>query len=248
LAGVVGEAVIVNPSEEIQKAMKKIVIATAVVMALLSLSFPAFAEENERIHVLQKKLYTLDGKHDITPFFATSINDKYTSHIGGGLSYSYHLFESLALQVDGMYVNGDETSLTKELKELFQKNPIEPQRMQFKYYAGGDVLWYPIYGKFSLVSELALHYNFYFIGGAGVVGTRVFDPAQGKTVDRDSALFAGNVGAGMQLFIIRWLCLKLEFRDIIYTATGNTLAGNTLTKESNTRNNMMFVAGVGFLL
>lgn len=228
--------------------MKKIIIATTVVMALLSLSLPVHAEENERIAVLQKKLYTLDGKHDITPFFATSVNDKYTSHLGGGLSYSYHLFESLALQVEGLYVAGSETSLTKELKELFQKNPIEPQRMQMKYFAGGDLVWYPIYGKFSLISEVALHYNFYFIGGAGIVGTRVFDPSLNKERDVDSALFAGNIGGGMQLFIIKWLSLKLEFRDIIYTATGLTGAGTEQKKESDTRNNTMFVIGVGFLL
>ena len=225
--------------------MKKFLTVAVILLVFACATFPAMAEENEKVQVLQKKAYIQAGKHELTPWFSVSVADKYTSEIGGGLQYQYHILESLGVQAEGFYFSSGETSLTSQLRDL-NKEPIEPQLMQMVGYAGANILWYPLYGKLSLISEVALSYNIYIQGGAGVMFSRVYDASVDK-YSEPSPQFAGTFGVGASLFILKWLDLKIEIRDIIFNASGaGTNSGGDV--NSAIRNNVMFNVGVGFLL
>jgi outer membrane beta-barrel protein len=224
--------------------MKKVLIAAAAFAMVALVAGPVLAEENEKIAVLQQKQFLVKGKHELTPLFAVSMADKYTAHIGGGLAYTYHMLETLSIQAEGMYLYGYDSSLTNELYKK-QAAPVESDRTEMTYYAGVDLIWAPLYGKLNLFSAATVSFNIYLTGGAGVVGTKVYNVTDKVYKNVDAAKFAGKVGGGLQFFALNWLNIKFEFSDIIFTATGQDNEGKAV---SSTLNNAMFILGVGFLL
>jgi outer membrane beta-barrel protein len=227
--------------------MKKVLIVAAVAVTVAMISFfslEAAAEENEKISVLQLRAFSQKGKHELTPFFAVSMNDKYTSHLGGGAQYAYHALEILGIQATGMYLYGFDSSLTNELYKK-QAAPVEPDRTMMTYYAGADLLLYPLYGKLNLFGAASVNFNIFILGGAGVLGTKVYNITDKKYKSVDAARFGGSVGGGLQFFALNWLNVKFEFRDIIFSASGKDNSGQPV---SAVLNNAMFMLGVGFML
>jgi len=223
--------------------------ALVTIFVLVAVSLPVMAEENEKIQVLQKKFFTNSGKHELTPFFFTTMASSYTWSTGAGLSYTYHIIEPLAVQAEGIYMWNGETSLWDQLHK--QGGYIdEPDRMRMNYYAGANVVWYPFYGKFDLFGYAAVNYNIYLLGGVGYVGTevtRIGDKQKGG-VDSEvkGGTIGGSVGGGIQFWALKWLDVKVEFRDFIYNAKGLNEAQDA--DMSKVRNNAVFILGVGFLL
>jgi outer membrane beta-barrel protein len=133
----------------------------------------------------------------------------------------------------------------------------------------------PFYGKFSVASELPLHFNFYFNAGVGVAMVKyngiigcAADIPGGSTgcpgaPDDPAAYFAetkpaiaGNIGGGLRLYITKLVSARVEFRDVIFQ--DRYYSGLTLDKAASTRSTLasspgithvpLLMLGVGFLL
>lgn len=104
------------------------------------------------------------------------------------------------------------------------------------------VRWAPIYGKINVAAELPIHFQAYLLAGAGVGGmerdslnycignpnTRrqavcnVRDPSQHDPGNRLEPLRSSAVkpmfvgGGGLRFFVLDWLGLKLEVRDVAF--------------------------------
>ncbi|MBI5525211.1 MAG: outer membrane beta-barrel domain-containing protein [Deltaproteobacteria bacterium] len=227
--------------------MNRTTVAAAFLTAVVCLPPAAGAGDNERIHALQARTYPLALRHDITPWFAVTLNDHNTSHIGGGLSYAFHLNEGFALQLDGLFFSSKNSSYSDEMYQL-QVSPVGATRMRMNYWGGMNLVWYPIYGKFDFLSLFVAHFNVYLLGGGGVVGTSFYNYYVGETEKIDSSLFAGSLGGGFQIFIIKYLDLKFEIRDILFTAHLPPGYNATPENSSATKNELMFMIGLGVLL
>src|SRR5438874_13340627 len=80
-------------------------------IATLIVSFAAAAQQEpqeavglpdpdvQRIHVLEKRPFTEEGRWELSLFGLTQVNPKFTVHTGVSLEAAYHLRENLAAQL-----------------------------------------------------------------------------------------------------------------------------------------------------
>ncbi|MBI5525210.1 MAG: outer membrane beta-barrel domain-containing protein [Deltaproteobacteria bacterium] len=247
--------------------MRTTPVAVLVLVAVLLAPLCATADVAELPPVVQKRLHPLAGRHEITPFFTASVFDAYSSYMGGGLGYSYHIFDLLSVRAKGFYAAGSDVKYKVDQKTEDERTlyPPEVTRMTFNYYAGGDLVFHPVYGKLSLVSSAAVNYGFYMFGGAGYMGTAVKNPVDGTS--KGGGTIGGNLGGGLQIFALKWLTLNVEISDLMYsvsstskdittiyeTKTGPEGGPLTVVKpgevaDSKFNNNIFVNVGVGFLL
>jgi hypothetical protein len=105
--------------------------------------------DRDDIHSIHKKLYTKEGRHELTlPLGAILNNEGYGL---AGLQYTYHIFENFGIEaVNGLFgfQFGDDDKL-------------------FAYQA--SVTFSPLYGKISFFTWLVANFDIYMLAGAGVV-------------------------------------------------------------------------------
>ena len=104
---------------------------------------------------------------------------------------------------------------------------------QMSLNAGLELQWAPIYGKIGLVAEKFIEFNMY-----GAIGPTflMYGPQNTPTV-------GGNLGVGARFFINKFLCVRLEIRDIIYNESF------TLPEaKSSIRNQLMGEVGISIFL
>lgn len=189
--------------------------------------------------LISNKLYPMQFRLEFTGFFDMSYADKYVEHLGGHGALTFHVFDWLAVEGFGGYLVGDETNITKRVRDPVNGGrsarnlrndpslcatptcePELPDVWQTTWFAGADVQWAPIYGKLSVVSEYDLNFQLYGLLGGGVEGVRrrVNGDANGdgNANDYDSGPgFRANVnyGLGLRLMPWRWVALRVELRN-----------------------------------
>lgn len=143
--------------------------------------------ERDDIHSIHKKLYTKQGRHELSLGVGSIFNNDGYALVTGG--YTYHLFENLGLEAAlGGYG--------------FQFNDSN----HILFFQSG-VTFSPLYGKLSLFTWSVVNFDIYLAGGAGVVNYSGLNTGSG---------FMGNFGVGERFFINEYLSCKVEFRDYIY--------------------------------
>lgn len=193
----------------------------------------------ETIYAVQGKRFLAQGHFELTPQFAQSVNDSFTSHTGLMVSGLYHLKENVALEATiGLFgwwdepgvttprLGGRDTDLTTELK---QKENLAPERVklyQFPYILAADLQWSPLYGKVN-VQELALgQFNLYLSVGAGAAGLQLETLTPGVPDKKFVALrgpggvlppmaLTTSFGGGLRFYFTEWLGLRVEVRDYV---------------------------------
>ncbi len=202
--------------------MYRLYIAIISTVILVIFSLTAFASENERIRVLQNKAYPLDMKFELSLGGGMSIADRYSQAIPAGGEVIFHPFDSLSLGGFFLYTKSSETSLSKELRNQ-SLSADEPERTRTKWLTGGEIIIYPIYGKFSLFSQIAFNYHIYLGGGGGVGSIVVTNYSNNKEKSYGTKpvyTFAG----GVQTHLVRfgekknkYIDFKIEGRYFGYT-------------------------------
>jgi outer membrane beta-barrel protein len=193
---------------------------------------------NERIHVIQRKTDLVDGRFELTFYpFTYQINSRWTRHLGQGMAAAYHLSETFALQgVFGLnelpYVSvSEETDLMTELREKARLQPDSANSVITQWYGMAAFEMAPIYGKIAFYEEAMMQFGLFLTVGAGVVGTKLQVTPRG---DGEAPVFAsaglrggGLVGGGFRVHLPgRWM-LRVEVRDLVYSARIDTLNGCT---------------------
>lgn len=177
--------------------------------------------------------FKLDGKSDLGVFGAFSMKNKLTEHFGGGFTYDYQLNEYLALDLmlEGGF--GGLTNLASNIRATARLSGTGDDLADAgALLATGQagLRFTPIYGKMNLSSELAVHFNFYFNGGAGAALVQFNSILTCKTNLGSSTKCPGdafrtdtlprpafNVGGGLRFWIDDLLSARVEVRDIIFT-------------------------------
>jgi len=248
--------------------MKKTVLSF---LALTVLSSGALAQSpNERVHVLQKRDYSVKNKIEVSGFFGMSVDDIFTQHYSGILAVDYHIDEAFALEFTWLsskipFMMGDKvsdnpasykgdwfrmghsyTDAYHNLKDDAQLSPSNADLAMISNYWGINVEFSPIYGKFSLFNWGLARADFYVTAGGGVTTTEYMRPDE-SWVDT-GIYFMGNFGFGFRIFLARWLAIRLDMRDFTFAAKVESEAGATgTTTETKIRNTMFVMLGVSFL-
>lgn len=144
--------------------------------------------DRDDIHSIHKKLYTKEGRHEISLNAGGIVN-----HEGYGLAslqYAYHFTENFGLEL----ANGGLAFETKGNRRL--------------YFYQTSALFSPLYGKLSFFTLAVLNFDIYAVGGLGFVSY--------KSLEKNGSGVMGNIGLGERFFITEALSAKIEFRNYIY--------------------------------
>jgi outer membrane beta-barrel protein len=197
---------------------------------------------NVAVHIVQKKRFADEGQHEFSLYpVAVQVNGKFTNHLGSALHYTYHLQENFALQVAGQYNwHTDESDFNLELidKVREQAQAASSLLLQWGTQVGVEVT--PLYGKFAFYDNTLAQFSVVLNGGAGVGGTRhlirpeVSNQVGGETFTVPARFgsagnkFLGSVGGGFRLQLGDSYAVRLEVKDLIYTARVDRVDGCNL--------------------
>ena len=186
------------------------------------------------------------GRAEVGLLFASTVVDKYTSHVGAQLDLTYHLTETLGLGFAFSFLHGSLTAIVTEPAGIIDANvrecaqdpakcdnitPDVPDYAQVTGSVDATVVWSPLYGKINVVSELDVNLQWYGFAGAGANGTRVVTAEADATAPLGYALVGdgigegglfgdlkvhGVLGTGVKVHVLDWRALRGEFRGIMW--------------------------------
>ena len=159
--------------------------------------------QRRTVHVLQQRPFLQSLRVEVTPQFGYTINEVLTEYLQVGGTLRFHINEEIAIGGRYGHYFASETDAFHQVQDDFA---LFPEKSFIEWYAGGEVDYSPLYGKFILFGAATVHWNAFFTLGAGVTKTGAEKP-----------LFTGMLGFGSRLFLTRWLTLNLEIKDFIYS-------------------------------
>ncbi len=184
---------------------------------------------NVAVHIVEQKAYSDSKKSEIVLYpVAMQVNGKFTQHFGTMGSFIYHLQENFGLQISGGYNwYNVESAFNGELVEKFRVEAQAATSLLWTWGVMGGVEVSPLYGKFTLFEGTLAHFSFVLNGGVGAGGTR--HQLKPETVKTDGTIsqatygdtgarFMGSLGAGFRLQLGERFAMRLEVRNVVYTA------------------------------
>ncbi len=200
----------------------------------------------ERVRPVSGQVFLMKGRFELSPGLSLSVKDAFYTKVAPLLALTYHFNDAIGLSLRGAYnisiVSGAAQICTKDgngislgcqppkFSELTAANAFG----QMSLMAGLELQWSPIYGKLGLVAEKFLEFNMYVALGPTLV---MYGPTNTPTV-------GGNIGIGFRFFINKFLCVRLELRDVIYDENFTTGA----FKGESLRNQLMGELGLSIFL
>jgi outer membrane beta-barrel protein len=206
----------------------------------------------DRIKPVSGHLFLKAGRIEVSPAASVSVRDAFFTKFGFGGSLTYHFTETLSLGVRGAYaldtvagsaqictVNATDRTRSCRAPTYGELDGVAPG--QITLLGGVDFQWAPIYGTLSVLAEQFLHFDIYAILGGSAVMYR--GPPESGGTGAASRLAPGlNAGAGMRFFLNRWLSVRGELRDLVYS---ETIVANQMSGDVHSlRNQLVFEVGV----
>jgi outer membrane beta-barrel protein len=184
----------------------------------------------ERVRPVSGNLFLKKGRFEFSPGVSVSAKDAFYTKYLLGLSLTYFPFETLGIGLRGGYsipaVSGAAQICTTAAGTRGCKVPALEQLQQnsapgeIQLTGGLDLQWAPIYGKISLSAEKFLHFDMYGVIGASAVQYGLFR----NGAKSSNLTVGGNLGLGARFVANRWLAIRLELRDLIYSESGTGTA------------------------
>ncbi len=157
----------------------------------------------KKAKVVQKKLYPQVMKHEVNVFSGINALDGLTWNLAVGGRYNFRFHEMFGVQATGAYVQ----SFDKDLLSTIEEGGLDAENVKnspLSWWGGADFVWYPMYGKFALLSSIIAHYDLGIYAGASAMG-----------LDNGDIHPAPEVGMMTNLYFNRWLSLRV---DVTYYA------------------------------
>lgn len=187
---------------------------------------------------VRNRLYHVGGRFEVSPHFSFMVLNQLTDHYNFNVGVAYNVSDTLALELRGGYALSRHTGLAKQVSEqLLQRNPTNEVKITddlanlWEMNANGivGVRWQPLYGKLSLLADLAVHFQAYLWAGAG-----------GATFKRESIVYCtggvqrstgecgngyrtdskagpiGSLAAGLRFFTHQSGGIQVELRNYLF--------------------------------
>ncbi|MFC1609345.1 outer membrane beta-barrel domain-containing protein [Myxococcota bacterium] len=222
---------------------------------------PTQVAADESIYVVQHRVYSKSGKLELTPLFYTSLNNKFVGHFGIGFAAAYHLRENLSIEFQTTVPFVIKQFYSALVFEVYDHESLTPEVVDLKqmdYFGALSVQFSALYGKMEFYGWL-IDYDFYATAGFGLVSTLETCPPNRDGCGDDLGIgrglrspdgagdrfkLSGNLGGGMRFFFSDHVGLRLEIRDVVFSDKAEDAGVVT----SDIRNNVLFIAGLTFLL
>jgi outer membrane beta-barrel protein len=222
------------------------------------------APADESIYVVQRRAYVKRGSVEVTPLFFASLNNRFSSSMGPALALVYHARENIAFELVSSVPGVMRSHYGDLVYELYDNEQLAPEAVDLKklrYFGAFALQFSALYGKFDFYGHL-IDYDIYGSAGPALATTKEPCTPAGQgtcsadteqigrglrdpTESADHYKLAGSVGGGLRLFFADWIGLRIEVRDIVYS---DRAADDGGVPSSTIRSNVLFLAGVSFLL
>ena len=127
------------------------------------------------------------------------------------VGYTFHFTDSFAWQIGRFAYSYDvDTGLKGQL--LNQYGVLPTQFPEVSWMVGSDIIWSPIYGKWSFLNRSVIHFETYVLGGISVLD--LTNQASGLPFKPGL-----NVGLGFRVFTSKRVSFKLDFTNNVVFAT-----------------------------
>ena len=207
--------------------------------ALRLVSGAPLEDPNVAVHTVEAKAYPEAGGLEAVLFpVAVQVNGLFTQHLGTMGSIIWHLHESFGLMLTG---GGNwyaaESSFNQELARAASVVAQTASSLLWTWGVVGGVEVTPAYGKIALFERTLVQFDLVVNGGAGVGGTmHLIRPASQRadgslspaTFGDTGVKFLGSLGAGLRVRVGPRFALRLEVRDVVYTARVGAVNGCNL--------------------
>lgn len=179
-------------------------------------NLPREREAAEEIYAVQRMYVIRDGRFELAPSLAFTVNDQFVSHPAFGVGLNYWVTNVLAVGANFLWYQGIESE--SDLNFSIRRSArLAVPITEYQLGAHLNFTYVPIYGKFTMFNDAIFQWDSYLVGGVGMVRTRpvaVVDPAV-RSFDFDWRI-AFNAGIGIRVFLTRYLTIFGELRDYIY--------------------------------
>lgn len=179
---------------------------------------------NVAVHIVQHKPFADRGLRELVLYPAVpQANGKFTQHFGSAASLVYHLHENFGLQITPQYNwYSSDSSFNQELVDKVRQEGLAASTLLLNWGVQGGVEVTPLYGKFAFFDSTLAQFQVVLSGGAGMGSTRhlLRPAAQDKPASFGDTgnKFMGSVGGGFRVQMGDRFALRLEVRDLVYTA------------------------------
>jgi len=150
------------------------------------------------VNALQNRAYRL--QHEFTVVAGFLPTDPYTKGVFAQAGYAFHVNDLFGIQARGAFALPLPTQLRRQLERDFEVLPNQFSRVSF--FAGGDVLFRPLYGKLSFLNFGVVHGEVHLLAGVSAFG---FTDEQ--TLSPRPAI---NVGGGGRAYLGQNVSLRLD--------------------------------------
>jgi outer membrane beta-barrel protein len=187
------------------------------------------ADPDLAVHVVEAKPFPDQALRELVLFpVVPQVNGRFTQHLGTQGSLVWHLQENFALQLTGggNWLAG-ESSFNAELATRAQVAAQAATSLLWTWGMLAGVEVSPVYGKLTWLDGALAHFNLVLSAGAGAGGT--VHQLKPRTTRDDGSIspasygdtgvrFLGSLGLGLRLRLGSRVALRLEVRDVIYSA------------------------------
>lgn len=160
--------------------------------------------------------YPTRGRGELSLMFASSVIDKYTTHLGGVLQLDYSITQTLGAAIAVGFLHGTLTNIVTDDAGIIGNkmsgqsgciqnpancadiNPNVPDYAQITGVLDALAVWSPLYGKMNVVSEIDGNMQVFMLAGLGAHGTRRINATAKPNPIRasDYKLSGGGFGDG----------------------------------------------------
>ena len=192
------------------------------------------------LRVVQNRMFTKAGRLNIEPLAGVYSNDPFLSSISYGGTLGFNFSETFAIQALYWRVSNKDSPAVQALVDAEEDAGAPgfgPNYNPVKSVLGGELSFGLLYGKLSLLGASILHFDFFLLGGGGIVQAN-----NGNSV-------AFWPGVGQQIYLAKWVALRVDYRMLIYSEQVKELnRPATLGKVLNTRTAFAGAFNLGFNL
>jgi len=226
--------------------MKRI---AAIVLAVVLLPAVAFAQEATLADApaIRHQLLMRKGRHELTPAFGVTLNQKYNTDLLFQLSYEYHFFDFFSAGLEIGYAGiGFRTGQGRMIGDIvddtsqqsLNPDPASFGRSGLGLLVLGKVSFVPLAGKIVLGGKHLGYADIHLTAGVGFGTVSYYDWDNPPS----SSALAVMVGGGFRYFPIELLSINFDVRDYMVQRALSE------KEESRLSQNPMFILGVSFFL
>lgn len=185
---------------------------------------PAYVSDlDSLVRVVQQRPVLKSGRFELFVGAGLVANDSMYDHWLATGTGRVHVSEWISIGATYAKFFSEESALQDTIAKDYE---VFPELSATRWYAGGDVTFVAVDGKFTFFDSAIAYWDIYASIGGGVT----------VTSRSDSPKPTGMVGVGWRLFLADWLTFSVELRDYIFIEQFN--AGNELV------NNLVGQAGI----